>query len=336
VFATLNPQGIASDSNVDYFARAFAEELPGNELSDQHVMRLLLDYNSDKYSATEVMVKIMDSVQFAERVEYFGKLVNPAKVLALTSEYFKAISNKKLDVEFHNDELTGRLWRMTLDNYETEKNHKYWLEKQIDKYLPKSLKLANDIIYFWSYRTRSDSESERCPPKLYKMYLEKIKKLIKNIVKFVKVLNYDMPYIWTLRHRVFRKYGNAQIKNAEQQIKNAFFLDWQPWLADSLIKASPKAPVIIAMYTIPLVYDVNNVAFNGEDNRIRHGWKAGFDEEIGKMLFGDNLQKIMEVVSILKEDDYKNYSDLDEQAKILLDYAVTHSKQWLMDNPIKQ
>ena len=180
VFATLNPQGIASDSNVDYFARAFAEELPENELSDQHVMRLLLDYNSDKYSATEVMVKIMDSEQFAERVEYFGKLVNPAKVLALTSEYFKATSNKKFDVEFRNYELTGRLWRMSLDNYETEENHKHWLENQIDKYLPKSLKLANDIFYFWSYRTRSDSESKQCSPELYKMYLEKIKQLIKN------------------------------------------------------------------------------------------------------------------------------------------------------------
>ncbi len=333
VFATLNPQGISSDSNVDYFSRAFAEELPENELSDQYLMRLLLDYNSDKYSATEVIVKIMDSEQFAERIEYFGKLLAPAKVLALTSEYFKAFSNKKLDVEFHNYELTARLWRMSLDNYETEENHKYWFENQIDKYLPKSLKLANGIFYFWSYRTRSDSESKQCPPELYKMYAVKIKQLTKNTEQFVKVLNYDMPFIWTFQHRVFGIYSNEQIKKAAN---DDFFSNWQPWLADSLIKASPKAPVIIAMYTTPLVYSLNNATFDDEDNRIRHGLKAGFDKEIGKMLFGDNLQKIMEVISVLKENDYKNYSDLDEQAKIILDYAVTHSKQWLLDNPIKQ
>jgi hypothetical protein len=336
VLATLNPQGIASDNDVDYFSRAFAEELPENELSDQYVMRLLSDYNSDKYSAAEVMVKIMNLEQFAERVECFGKLVNPAKVLDLTSEYFKAISIKKPDVEFHNLELTGRMWRMSLDNYETEENHKYWLENQIDKYLPKSLKLANDIFYFWGYRTRSDSESKQYPPELYKMYFEKIKKLIKNTEQFVKVLNHDMPHIWTLRHRVFRNYGNEQITKTEQQIKNTFFSDWQPWLADSLVKASQKAPITIAMYTTPLVYDLNNVTFDDEDSGIRHGWKVGFDEEIGKMLFGDNLQKIMEVVSILKENDYKNYNDLGEQAKTLLDYAVTHSKQCLLDNSTKQ
>ena len=44
----------------------------------------------------------------------------------------------------------------------------------------------------------------------------------------------------------------------------------------------------------------------------------------------------MEVISILKENDYKNYSDLGEQAKTLLDYAVTHSKQWLRDNSIEK
>jgi len=87
------------------------------------------------------------------------------------------------------------------------------------------------------------------------------------------------------------------------------------------------------MYTAPLVYDLNNVTFDDEeDGKRRRGWKAGFDEEIGKMLFGNNLQKIMKVVSILEEKDYKNYSDLGEPAKTLLDFAVTHSKQWLLDN----
>ncbi|KKK59019.1 hypothetical protein LCGC14_3038600, partial [marine sediment metagenome] len=57
VFATLNPQGIASDSNVDYFPRAFAEELPENELSDQYVMRLLLDYNSDNVKVKHLLKK---------------------------------------------------------------------------------------------------------------------------------------------------------------------------------------------------------------------------------------------------------------------------------------
>ena len=165
------------------------------------------------------------------------------------------------------------------------------------------------------------------------MYIEKIKQLAKKPEQFVKVLNYDMPYIWTLRHRVFGKHENELIKKAA---KDDFFSNWQPWLAVSLIKASPKAPVIIAMYTIPLVYGLNNLIFDDEDGRKRQGWKAVFDEEVVKMLFGDNLQKIMEIVSILKENDYKNYSDLDEQAKTLLDYAVTHSKQWLLDNPIKQ
>lgn len=333
VFATLNPQGIASDSNVDYFARAFAEELPENELSDQYVMRLLLDYNSDKYSETEVIVKIMDSEQFAERIEYFGKLLAPAKVLALTSEYFKAISNKKLYVEFHNHQLTGRLWRMSLDNYETEENHKYWLENQIDKYLLKSLKLANDIFYFWSYRTRSESESKQYPPELHKMYIEKIKQLTKKPEQLVEVLTHDMPFIWILGHRLFGNYTKEEIKKAAG---SDFFSNWQPWLANSLIKASQKAPAIIAMYTAPLVYDLNNITFKDEDDKMRQGWKASFDKEIGKMLFGDNLQKFMKIISILKEDDYKNYSDLDEQAKTLLDYAVTHSKQWLLDNPIKQ
>ena len=315
VYATLHPQGIATDSNVDYFARVFAEELPEGQLSDQAVMQSLSDYDSDKYSATEFIAKIMISKQFAERVEYFGKMLKPAKVLALTSEYFKTIANN--DIELKRDELDGRLWRMSLDNYETEENHKRWLEHQIDSYLSKSLRFTNDIFYLWGYRTRSDSQIKQYPPELCELYIEKIKQLVQKPEQFVKALEYDLPHIWTLSHLI------DVTKQMEKTV-------WQPWLVDSLIKASQQSASIVAMYAVPLMYKLNDEVVKPEKLRLIQ--KAGFDEARGTELFDNDLPKLMKVVSILKEDDYKNYSDLDEQAKILLDYAVTHSKQWLQDN----
>jgi len=333
----LPPQSIASGGKVDYFARAFAEELNKNELSDQSIMQVLLNYNSGTCSGVKLMIKMMDSDQFAERIEYFGKLLSPAKVSALTSEYFKAIFDQKLSAKSNDYELTGKLWRMSLDNYESVENHKTWLENQIDTYLSKSLRFTNDIFYFWKYRSRSDSESKQYPPELYKMYVGKIKYLAEKPEQFAEILRHDMPYIWALRHIVFRDYGNEEVGKAAD---DKFFLDWQPWLTDSLVKASVKTPAIVAMYAAPLVYNLIHRSYdplaNGDENdtKIRYSWASVFDEKIAKMLFGDDLQKIMKIISVLQEDDYKDYR-LDEQPKILLDYAITHSKQWLKENKPK-
>lgn len=334
MYRTLNPQGVASDSNVDYFARACAEELPENEIPDQSVMRYLLKYNSGEYSPAKVMGKLIKSEHFADRVEYFGKLLKPSKVLDLTSQYLDFFS-KHPEINVRNSGLAVTLHRMPLDNYETVENHKSWLEHQIVKYLPKSLQLTNDIFGDWGYRTRSDRADQQHPIKCHEFYQEKIQKLITNINQFVNVLKYDMPCIWTLRHAVFCNFTHAGIKQSSEQAKDAFFSPWQPWLAESLIKASTIEPAIIAMYSAPLIYDINNITTHDAAHGMMHGWEVTFDSKISELLFGDNLKPIMEIISVLKEEDYKDYKNLDEQAKKLLDYAVTHSKQWILDQSHK-
>lgn len=107
----------------------------------------------------------------------------------------------------------------------------------------------------------------------------------------------------------------------------------------SLLESSRLAPDTVSMYTAPLLYDlehsiqdVNTDIDDNIENKMKHTWKAKFDELVCNKLFGNDLYKIIRIVSVLKEEDYKDYNDLDEQAKILLDYAVSHSKQWLIDN----
>lgn len=336
MFARLHPQGIASDSKVDYFDRAFAEELSEKELSDQSIMHLLLDYNNNKVSAAELIAKAIESERYAERIEYFGKLLSPTKILELTSVYFKKIFDLQPHIKLGDYELTAILWRMSLDNYDTEENLRNWFETQINTYLHRSMMFTNDIFYFWRNRTRSDADIENTSPKILKTYIEKIKQLAENPEQLVEVLKFDMPFIWSLRHIVFGKHGNEEIKKAAE---DKFFTNWQPWLMNSLLEASKQAPETVAMYTAPLLYDlintVHDISTDPDDdikNKIKRVWSAKFDEEIGKRLFGNDLKKIMKIVTVLEEKDYKNYSDLDEQTKILLDYAVTHSKQWIRDN----
>jgi hypothetical protein len=330
--AELHPQGIASGGKVDYFARAFAEELNENELSDQNVMRVLQDYNNSNIPAKEILSKALVSEQYAERIECFAKLLRPEKVLDITTEYFKIISELNSHSDLNKYDLTARLWRMSLDNPDSEAEYTKWLESQIDKYYAESLRFNNTIFYYWRSRTRSDVETKQRSPELYKMYVEKIKQLAKKPEEFIKALSSIPPYIWTLRHIVFMFEGNENIGHYAQQDKS-IFSNWQPWIVDLLIKTAKNAPTIIPMYTAPLMYDANmSFQDDEEENQRRQGWVARFDETIARMLFGDDLLKIMKVISALKEDDYKGYSEIDGQARAILDFAVIHSKQWLKEN----
>jgi hypothetical protein len=334
----VHTQGIASGGEIDYFSRATAEVMEENEPRDQDVMRFLQKYNDDKSSASDIMKEMMVSERLVERVEVFGRLLKPAKVLELTSEYFANVQENKLRGNFGNLGITGNLWRMSLDNYESKENHKSWLGSQIDKYLSQSLRFTNDIFYLWRSRTRDESKSSLYSGDLYGIYVEKVKQLMGDSQGFTKVLERDAPFIWAIRHVVFQSAGNDDIKRSTDDI----FGLWKPWLVNLLEDAVKINPTVVAMCTVPLVYNLKDMTYDkgisddDTDLGVTHGWSGEYDEEIATKLFGDDLPKIMKVISALKEDDYKGYSEIDVQAKAILDFAVIHSKQWLLDHPITQ
>lgn len=180
-------------------------------------MHLLQDYNNSKISSEEIIAKSIDSSRYSERIEYFSKLLKPGKILELTSEYFMKIFEAEPHTKLSDHELTGRLWRMSLNNYDSEENHVNWFETQIQIYIFRSMMFSKDIFYFWRYRTQSDADLKRTSIRILNIYIEKIKMLSGNTKKFIEVLNRDKPYIWTLRHIVFGFLSNEEVRVAEEE-----------------------------------------------------------------------------------------------------------------------
>lgn len=329
---TPHPQGIAKSEPTDYLYRFTSEESIGE---DQKTMREILRYNEEAVSADDLVKMMINDNQHSARIEYFGELIVPDKVLFLTSAYFKTIV--KYDYRrFADYELTGSLWRIHLKNPARQCRHREWLEKVLSKYLPISIRYANDIFYFWKYRNASEAESKYVNPDILQLYSNLIRTIFENDPeKFLSALASEPQHIWTLRHLLFGRHDNSTIKNFDK--KETFFSGWQPWLVDLIIKTAEKNSKLIAMQIIPLIYDIRmtsvevdydegNETVEGEP-KIVDTWKAYFDQEIASLLFGKQLPKVMEVISILSEDDYAKY-ETGEQAKIELDFAVSHSRTW--------
>lgn len=323
---TVHPQGIAQSEPSDYFYRLTSEDVAGD---DQNTMKDILDYNEGNVSEDVLMERMINDAQYSKRVEHFGKLIDPDKVLSLTSVYFNTL---KYDYRrFADYVLTGQLWRIHLKNSADENFHQTWLEDVLSTYLPVSIRFANDIFYFWKYRKDSEAESKYVRPEIEQMY----KQLIRNIFedapkKLINALESEPAYIWTLRHLLFRNIDNDQIKSCDQ--KETIFSDWKPWFIDLLIAASIINPKLVAMFVVPLLYDIKMTTIDDIDTedgmpRTRQGWKAVYDETVASLLFGDRFPIARKMISDLSEDDYSKYN-FDEQAKCILDSAISDSKKW--------
>ncbi|MGH2272835.1 hypothetical protein ACQ9LF_13645, partial [Anaerohalosphaeraceae bacterium U12dextr] len=125
---------------------------------------------------------------------------------------------------------------------------------------------------------------------------------------------------------------NKDILSSEN--KNTFFVYWKPWFINLLIFASEISPKLIAMNIVPLVYhfiDVMEGDYTDENEmNNQYGWRAQYDENIASLLFEDKLPNILKLISTLSEDDYIKY-DIGDREKVILDYAIVHAKQWLLD-----
>lgn len=330
-------QGIAQSNPSDYLYRLTSESVAGE---DQETMKDIIDYNKGSISKEQMFAQMRESHEYSERVEYFGKLLNPERVLDLTSAYFASIT--KYDYRrFVDYELTGQLWRIHLKNSASEMSHQKWLNIMLSLYLPVSIRFAGDIFYFWQYRKDSEVDSKYSRPEILQMYHELIKiQFDGEPEKFINSLESVPEHIWTLRYLLFMNNDNKAILSSEN--KNTFFAYWKPWFIDLLISASKISFKLIAMNVVPLVYDlVHTMDFDEKDNsdenklKNKYIWKAQFDENIALLLFGDKLPIIMELISTLSENDYIKY-DIGDHEKVILDYAIVHAKKWLKDKNNRQ
>jgi hypothetical protein len=317
-------QGIAQNDPTDYLYRLTSESVAGE---DQKTMKDILDYNEDSISKEQMLAKMRESHKYSERVEYFGRLLKPERVLDLTSAYFASIT--KYDYRrFADYELTRQLWNIHLKKSVSEEKHQNWLEQVLSHYLPISIRFAGDIFYFWKYRKDSEVDRKYSRPEILQIYHDLIKSQFDGKPeKFINSLEPVPEDIWTLRHLLFMNEDNKVILSSEK--KNNFFAYWKPWFIDLLIGASKITPKLIAMNIVPLVYDIAKEHSDENEMKTQYGWRAQFDENIASLLFEDKLPIIMELISTLSENDYIKY-DIGDPEKVILDYAIVHSKQWLL------
>lgn len=329
MYYEMHPQCIARSEPTDYFYRLNAEELSDGEQSDQKTMQIMLDINDNKIPIAKAINDIIENPKLTNKMEQFGKLFKPSKVLELTSQYFEIVPKYGYE-KFSDYELTSALWRLHLNNPDRQDSYIKWLETNLTKYLQKNIRFANDIHYFWKYRSKDDSSRKTPSPDVMGMYLATLKKVFKGKPeKLNNSLPSNPPYIWVLRHILFRNFGNEEILQCDNN--KTFFADWQPWFVKLLVEASKKAPKLIAMYCVPLVYDLEHII----EGKYRNTWEAKYDDEVATLLFGDKLIDVIRNISTLSEDDYSAY-ELESQTKVILDFAVVHSKKWLNDKKRKE
>ena len=163
----LVPQGVQIAEPTDYWLRLNIEELIENEVRDQETLKAILEWKKDFYgrhfrglSLTEAL---FGCAEFAPKFEQFAQgLLDGKDFRKLASCVFAKMIIEQ-GVKANADGCAGfiPLWRLAIRSPIDEDEHKDWIIKEIISAIPKSLRLANDLYYYWRHNSQADINIKR-------------------------------------------------------------------------------------------------------------------------------------------------------------------------------
>jgi len=308
-------QGIEVASPTDYWRRYLSEEIAPNEIRDQEVLYTLKQWKANptnsRFRDLSIQTALCESNDFTDKVEQFALFVlNGDDIRQLAASLFEKALELQ-GVSTNSDNIPGflSLWRKAIRSPIDEQEHLKWVYEQIENALPKSLRFANEIYYYWSRNSEFDIHDEQNRVQLRMKVIEKAKTIFNNEPdKFVKVLdpkNINSSYHFCVDFSNANKGGGGFVPE-----------QWE-WFANLLLEAGKSSTEIIipqiAVFILNEKMDFSESTYQ-------------FNEELTKKLFGHKMDQLME---LMKTDI--NLDAFNDREKNLITNAKRIANQWLSE-----
>jgi hypothetical protein len=246
---TLHRQSMQSDRRGSVYARRLlTESTVGDEISDQRILRLLRDAETDDNALREVAKVITDSKFASDAFEEFASYADFRRFLPLLSEVYKAIQDR-CGARLSRDEHPGFFapWRLVNRNKPAE--FEPWLVSELRKCIPNHLRLLTDIYYFW-LGTDEHTADERVEAR--RTILEALQAAWLTMSPTEIPNGFDPGFPYTMFHLFFTSDYEKPVTVPLNKIE-----DWS-WTSGPILNAARARPSII----LPQVITVLNSAVN--------------------------------------------------------------------------
>ncbi|WP_428303733.1 P-loop NTPase fold protein [Lacipirellula sp.] len=308
-------QGVSARSHVDYWSRAFAEEISPNEIRDQEVIDYIDDCKVDKNAIKKLANRMIESEAFCNGWEYFASRMPSPDLYQLAETLFKVLLDK------HGASASGehwaiiRVWRVVNRRPAQTRDRRQWLVIQLRKALRQSLGFYNDIFHYWTGKHGIVSSSEVQTMRDEMLAYARRYFSAGRASAFVKSLSPQHP--GALRHFV------VPHEHYEGLVAPASAGQWD-WFLPTLQRAVRTAPeLVLPQLTRLISKDIDQSHFD-EDHMARVSFRTSVvDRDLTHAIFGTRKKWILEkIVSF----PFESTVDLDLERSV----AVRESaREWL-------
>lgn len=278
------PQGVINSSPNDYWIRLNKGELSRGEIPDQVILHGIQYWktnpNNIVYQGYTLSEAILQIEGFAATFEHFGNSLNGHEILSLAGEVLELIRKENVSLP-KGAQYFGfiELWRLSLDQPVPE--HDTWLLAEIRKTVPISLRLANELYYYWRNQDHFMVSSKDKTPALRDGFIEAARQTYENNGQ--ALVDAIMPeYIYDIHH--------LMIYYSEPDGGGPGFnpAEWK-WLTKVLLAAGKINPQVIIPQLACLL--------TNEASTLKKGFAYSFNEERFNALFGEDKSVTVELLA---------------------------------------
>lgn len=290
------PQGVAISEPTDYWKRLLAGELSRDEIRDQETIQAIRKWERGKvknhFRQTTLPEALSDSAEFSAKFEQFAPLLLDGQSFRKLASALFEIMQLKYGVSTDHESAPGfiPLWRCAIRHPVDIAAHKEWIKEEIFRYLPRSLRFANDLYYYWRTNDQAEIHGNRNTQDLRQPVVQRAKELFRNdSPRFLSVL--DPAFMYSSYH--------FAVLNSEPEQGGPGFLpqDWR-WFTHLLLEAGE----LDADTVVPQI-----AVFVCKEEMRFGGFHCHFEEDKARDLFGDEYGRLLELLR--REIDTSKFDD---------------------------
>jgi hypothetical protein len=309
------PQGVGSDAHVDYWARAFAEELSPTDVKDQDIIRYIDACRSDERAIPALADKMIESDNFCRGWEYFSTRMSAAALLKLAEVLCDKHLRRSGAAANGDDETILSVWRRINRRVPRQPETAQWIKVRLRKALLRSLGFYNNLYYYWTGThgivDREDVQGIRDEM----LMLARRRYTKKAPFNLLAVLSPEHP--WALRHFVMPP------DQRERLIAPAKPGDWA-WLSPVLSLAIREDPFLVLPQLARLVSESKDVHIHEEMHMasvMQRIWTI--DRDLATLIFGEQTTAFIQALA------HAPFDSLDDPDLACLFSIRDAAQEWL-------
>ncbi len=278
--ATEGVQSIAHGEPTDYWRRIQSAIMPLGEVRDQQVLRDIEGWKETRLETGRLVQHLLSGGRYVDVWEYFSRRCSDDMLMSLADQIVdELLQHGGADASGDGDGLIA-VWRQISQRGVSRDSAADWIAEKTLAALPVSIRMANDLYYYWTgdeLRVSADTRVE-----IRRGIVEKMTSLYseENASRLVGAISKEYP--WIIRHLVVP----PETRNSDVSLLREPS-DWA-WFAPCLLAAAELSPQTMIPQLAALV---------GQQRDSGRGRITDINVDFAIAMFGPDLHRLMAMLA---------------------------------------